>query len=355
MDKCIAWYTGVKSNKKIWVSDFNYNALFQIDEETGVVTFVGRFPEEDISQELHLESFIKEKNIYYLPQHIKSVSVYDVENERFSSIKLKTGLKGYSTIVGAYSFDEDIYWLIPRYLDIPIQALSTKNNSIIKEIDISNFAKKLGVYDNEILYSCKSDKQIYLAAYGTNIIIVFDKDEEKFYEKRFTEIQSLSGAIKYCSDSLWFFADESLYRWKIDEDSIEQVIGCSCPKNNTIEWIECDRDKKKLVCCPRWVGDIVIVDILSYKSKTIGIDDLRLHSNMDMNWTWRDFKQFSLDGNILEIYPLRFKEKISIDILTSKIVTKTYSYPQGLNLFANRLSFENDRNTLKDFIGFLCN
>ncbi|WP_026520137.1 hypothetical protein [Butyrivibrio sp. FCS006] len=352
-DRSLTWYTGIRVNdKELWVSDYKYNALFRIDKMSKEVVFVGEFPVgSDNPKELHYESFCAGTTLYFLPQHSDCISLYDMQKNEFSSIAIGDRKHGYATIVGAYNFNDEVYWLVPRYTDMPILALSVKKNAIIEEISLNDLSDGEQGKVYEILYSCKTDSGIAFAINGTNTIVLFDSFLRTISIHKLDGIKSITGAITFYRNKLWISTDEGVSIWDIKGKNYIQLDKIQLPSHNVIEWMGVNNDT--LICVPRWRDNILMYNINNYDISQISLNELELHSAIDERWDWRDFKMVYLENNFLELFPLKYKEKIRIDLLTRTLQVETYSYPKGYNPFGNRITQENIITTVSDFVGFL--
>lgn len=214
----------IYENGKVWFCAQHFNGLFCIDLETKNIVQIGIFPGEAYCQErLSLSMKIVDKKIYFAPFQAKSIFIYDMESQQFSSIKIEEQYINdllHPFFFGGIEEYENYLFILPAYSPT-IMRIDTKTQEVIYISDwlekvegkIFNrdevFARKQGiVVGNRLLVPfCNVNAVLELDCDTLKTQIHFLGAEEEGYSgidydgERFWLSPRESGDLKWCNSS----------------------------------------------------------------------------------------------------------------------------------------------------------
>lgn len=345
---CLSFYAQVVLGNELWISSSRFNGLFRINIESNKITFVGRFPQHASKDaELHLFAKTYGNKIYFFPKCSKSIDIYDVKTGIFTYVECSANrLNGYVTAIDAVPSDKDILLIVPCYSGMPLQEFSIRKETIIGNFEL----KKANQYvkndtDTMSLYACKMRDEIFYPIHGTNRIgsYNFEEKTEKIYS--LNGLKNITGDIVYDDSDLWINADQGIYQWNPYKDNLRLICDCSSEKEGWIE--QFILYKQKLICIPRWLNKIKIIDRLTFSLKEVHIDQSLLCRDRDM--PWRDVRESFIWQDNLVISPIKYKEAIYIDLNNYKIQKKIYESPEILFIEENFFVYEKKKEDLQKY------
>ena len=225
LDETIGFFDFAEADGYIWAAAINYNALFKIDKETMIPTYVGSFPGESMYQIWLYRSVVcVGKRLIFAPFMAECIGEYDLENEQFieherikqSGIRFK-----FESIIAK---DDKVYLMPQRYPEMMVY--DTKSGSVAYK----NCLKKALAQDGEEIGTVfwgvgtiESDKCIYIPQRGASDIVrfEFDRDDAEKIDIR------LEGSYLICSlidGWLWLLPSDSSPLVKCNVENGEKVI-----------------------------------------------------------------------------------------------------------------------------------
>ena len=96
----ISCHNFVEINGNIYFSNWFYNGLFKVEYETGKTTFLGYFNDEKLTEKnIHLEVFLEEQKIYFLPRRGRHIHIYDLSDAFIQSIEIRKDSDEFDVII----------------------------------------------------------------------------------------------------------------------------------------------------------------------------------------------------------------------------------------------------------------
>ena len=351
--KKIACFAYVKDGDDLWISHFKFNGLYKIDLASGDVVFMGRFLHYgEKESQIHSCAQKYGNQLYFFPQNADNVDIYDISTGEFCSVKLPVKDKVLQkVIVETFRYD-DTCVMVPRFADIPLMILSLSDNKTIECINLSESNKRVKEDSKNLtLYACEVNHVIYFPIKDTNCIGSYDLDrrEEKIYI--LSEIEKIVGDIKADGNDFWINADNGIYKWNPNTDMLKFICDCSSEKEGWIENFVMHGDM--VICIPRWLNNIKIIDKKTLKQADIRIDTNSLHGNIDT--PWRDIRGCFIWGNELVILPVRYKETIFLNLDSYQISLKEYASDECMFLLSSLSMKEENEDNLCEFLSYIDN
>lgn len=317
----VSWYASVLNEDNLWISSFRYNGLYKINLQKGDIHFVRMFQGyRGESNELHLFAKKFSDKIYFFPQHASAIDIYDCKLDCLSKIDCAAYAKnGFATMVGAYVKDNQIY-VIPRNYGMPLLIISSQDDVIVRKVDLKRANKFISKQNFLTFYTCQMDDQIFFPIYDTNHIGIFNMDLMIEQIVTLPKINRIKGCIAAKGHRLWLNADSGVFCFDIDNNELLNVCNCEDVKEGWIEKIVFVDDL--VICIPRWLGNIYVINSKTFENHSMKIDQNRLHVLYE--FPYRDIMDcFVWKGKIC-ISPMRYKEMIVIDLFKEEIEYKSY-------------------------------
>lgn len=235
----------------IWFMVDSFNCLMRMNIETKKMDVVGSFLGEPYAQR-YLYSVMERvgNKIYFAPYYAKSIAVYDIKEERFSTIELNTVILGCEPECGWFSgmqkYGEDLF-LFPAHAKAIIR-LNTTNDTMEY---ITEWTEDVSVNENKAYFwmqKLQKDNRLYIPFYGMNAILSMDciTKQYKIYKPSIHE----TGYSGICADGdkLWLYGALSgqLYSWKPEDNTVEETTVFSEGKMNDwdeLKWLVCNDNK----------------------------------------------------------------------------------------------------------------
>lgn len=351
--KKIACFAYVKDGDDLWISHFKFNGLYKINLSSGNVAFMGRFPNHSGQEKaLHFCGKKYGSKLYFFPQNTDSIDIYDIATGEYCSEMIPIKDKIFQkVIVEAFQYD-DTCVLVPRFADIPLMILSLSENKIIECINLPESNQKASEDSKNLtLYACMIDHVIYFPVKDTNCIGSYDLDkrEEKVYI--LSELEKIVGDFKFDGNDIWFNADSGIYKWNPNTNMLKFVCDCSSEKEGWIENLVIHEDL--VICVPRWLNNIKIINKNTLKQTNIKIDTDLLHGNIDT--PWRDIRGSFIWNNELIILPVRYKETICVDLTDFKVRLKEYTSDECMFSLPQVSMKEENEDNLCEFLSYINN
>ncbi len=195
----IQFNAGVNIGNYIFFSAKNFNGLFKLDKDSGIVQFVSAFP-DDYSWTEYMHQCAIEDNgyIFFFPYCAKSITKYAYETNKLTSIALYEGSTDFA-ISNVIKY-RDKYILIPRKLHHPLALF----DSITGEVEYEEI-KIEGIYSDELYCDNYSsiihEDVLYIPIYNDDRLFTFNllNGEKSIIQV----IDSRNSAIAYYDDFFW--------------------------------------------------------------------------------------------------------------------------------------------------------
>lgn len=345
----LSYYAQVVVGNELWVSNIRFNGLFKIDLESGGVVFIGKFPRYDMgNEELHLFAKKYRDKIYFFPKQSKGIDIYDLKKGTFTYVECETDRdNGYATAINAFCFDENNVFVVPCYLNTPLQEFSLKKELIIRSIELQKSSKYVKNETNtRMLYACKARNEIFYPIKGTNKVGSYHSKEKKEKVYSIKGVKKILGDIVFDGKDFWINADQGIYQWNPYEGDLKFVCDCSSEKEGWIEqFIIYER---VIICIPRWLNHIKIIDRQNFDQQEIQIDKSELNVNIDMSW--RDVRESIIWWDTLIISPVKYKETIFVNLNNYRVVYKKWKFLGTSYINEGFFAHERIKEDLQDFI-----
>lgn len=191
------------SKDRGYASDYETNALYEVDMINSECTYITTFPNESIDgKRLHCTAVYADSQIYFIPMSGEYISIYNLKNKTISQIKvpqLEIEKEGYNKkfkFSGAYYKNGYIFIMPYTYPAI------LKLNVVTKEIlTISDW-----VPSDEIFFRskmCIDDQYIYIPNGRNNIILQFNVDTDKAKIFRVGRYNNGAACMHKIKDCFW--------------------------------------------------------------------------------------------------------------------------------------------------------
>lgn len=349
--KKIACFAYVNDGDYLWISHFKFNGLFKIDLKSDEVSFMGRFSScgEEKSQ-LHHCARKHGSKLYFFPQNGDYVDIYDIETEKFFDVKIPIMYKQYQkTIINTFMYD-DMHIMIPRFVDIPVMIFPSEAPQKIEKIDLTESRKCIRNGSMDLtLYACIVDDTIYFPIKDTNCIGSFNVREKKENVIILEGLDKIVGDIEYDGENIWISANDGIYKWFPQDNSLVKVCDVA---SNREQWIEkIIVYKNNIICVPRWLNKIIIIDKESLQHESISIDTDKLNQNVAT--PWRDVRGVFVWNEKIVILPVRYSETIFIDLNSFHIDYKTYVSNQCMYSLNRVTVMEQNGDNFSEFLEFI--
>lgn len=139
----ISCHNFVEINGNIYFSNWFYNGLFKVEYETGKTTFLGYFNDEKLTEKnIHLEVFLEEQKIYFLPRRGRHIHIYDLSDAFIQSIEIRKDSDEFDVIIDVMKQDNCLIFF-PFKNKFPIKKLDM---TTLKVTDIDSKQKLRGKY-----------------------------------------------------------------------------------------------------------------------------------------------------------------------------------------------------------------
>jgi hypothetical protein len=191
-DKTVYFYDCAYENETIWFVAGCYNALYQMDIESGKIIFLGTIPNEDELGSTLYECILKvEDNLWMIPAKATEIACYNLKEKRFSKIKLEDGKVSKSEkFRGAHIYGNCIYMIPWKYEEIVCLDLITNSISRISGV-------------SDVRESCIVGDCIYMPINDSNKIKVYNMDKGKLTEYKIGEGVYRFSYILYKDNKFW--------------------------------------------------------------------------------------------------------------------------------------------------------
>ena len=345
----LSYYAQVVIGEELWISNSRFNGLYKVNLESGKSVYIGKFPQYRLdNSELHFFAKKYGEKIYFFPKCASGIDIYDLETGDFSHVECQTGsINNYVTAIDAFRLDEDNILIIPCYSGMTLQEFSIKKKAITKKIELIKSNQYVRNEANTMsLYACKMMNEVFYPLHETNMIGSYNlkKGNEKIY--LISGVKSILGDIVFDGRNIWINADRGIYQWNPHSGDLNFVCDCSAEKEGWIEqFILYDQ---YIICVPRWLKNIKIIDRYNFEQKEINIDKNKLNKNKDM--PWRDIRESFVWRDKLIISPIKYEETIWIDLNSYEITYKKWEPLKVMSIQEDFLIHEIAENDLEDYI-----
>lgn len=246
----ISFDAGVVVGNKLFLSEKQFNALLEIELDTGEVRYVGCFSKEkEICTDLHRKALKYENSIIFIPQRAKYIALFNLDSYEISfvDIQRKNRIK---TLFSDCFIDNGTLWLFPAVIEQSLLKIDLKTKEIMEE---KNFNQKLCDVDvieakEMITKVCKVRDQVYFVILNTSKVVCYDtKTQEVFINK--TKIQRVN-TIFSVGKELWV-SNQSGYEIYLYNPDTRSATG-----NEIITW-DVKRGSNHVI--PAKNGDVFLI------------------------------------------------------------------------------------------------
>ncbi|SHI69761.1 hypothetical protein [Pseudobutyrivibrio xylanivorans] len=222
MSECLHFLDGIAIDEYIYFASSDFNALFRWNISSHETEFLSFFPDEEVFVHNIYGHVIRQgENIFFLPIHGKTISVYDIQNHKIDSITFREG-GNESMHISSYIPLEDKYLLIPAYLEkdfwflYPEERRVEKASQISKEISclIEGEGSAICRYQG----ACTFKGEILISVVNQEYFLAINIVSEK---ARKIPINSFKTNNMYAgSDNLWLVSSDGreIVKWYSEEN-----------------------------------------------------------------------------------------------------------------------------------------
>lgn len=345
----LSFYAQVVIENELWISNSLFNGLFRLDLESGRIRFAGSFPQHNPEDgELHLFAKKYGEKLYFFPKCSKSIDIYDLKTGEFTYVECRANTRnGYVTAIDAFPVDEERIIIIPCYSQMPLQEISLKREAVIRRTDL---IKSSRCVQNETgtmsLYACKMGKEIFYPIHGTNKVGSYHLEEKKEKIYSIKGLERILGDIISDGNDLWINADQGIYQWNPYADKLKFICDCLSVKEGWMEQFILYR--KKVICIPRWLGSIKIIDRETFGYSEVHIDRPLLNTGREM--PWRDVRESFVWRNNLVICPVKYREAIWINLDSYHITYRRWMPLMAMRIKGSYFIHETAEEDLRNYI-----
>lgn len=348
----LLYYAQVLVGNELWISNIRFNGLFKINIESGEVVFIGRFPSHDLeTEDLHLFAKKYGNKLYFFPKRSNGLDIYDLKTKSFTFATCKMGNSNdYFTAIDAFRIDDERVLIVPCYSNMSLLEFSIEKEAIVRIIELTESNKFVdNATGTMTLYACKMQNEILYPIHGTNKVgsYNFSENKEKVYS--IESLKSIVGDIIFDGSYLWVNADQGIYRWNPFKSDLKLVCDCSTEKEGWIEQLILYNEN--VICIPRWLNNIKIIDRRSFEQREVHIDNHLLSENAVM--AWRDVRESFIWNDNLIICPVKYKEEISINLINFEIIYKIHEFLKTFPIKERFFIYERVKEDLRDYIEFV--
>lgn len=220
-----------------WFTEYDFNALFQMDKRTGQVKLKGIFPGEDfLRKRLYVSVAAFGGKLYFAPHSADEIAEYDLQNESFEKIPVMMPRKNNRSVwvdqkfFRAVTLDEKIYFIPWHYPGI--LCYDPKTGESVCHDDWVDEVEKLRVSEWGYFSQFESDDGcLILPCVCAGAIVVFDIKKQ---HSRVIQTPEVKGSCKYSGISRmndWLYlvsADGTVWKRSPDLEN-EPVSSISLP------------------------------------------------------------------------------------------------------------------------------
>lgn len=299
-----------------YASSATFNGLLRIEKD--IAEIIGEFPGEHISKiTLHHKQYLYKNKIYFMPDHAKSIHIYDLSTHNMRSIEFGN-LEGYEDPVrGVDSFIlGNLVYVFFEYANNPILLINLEEECIVKTIVYSipeelTSKRTIPLFNAPFSYF---DGSIYAAVWKEKYFFKFIPTEEVAY---FIKVETSLPLEQMCvldGKNFYFITEDSnilLHLLKKDSKYITDYIVRDC---RTLNNSFCN--------IINFMGTIILVpNSGNYLCKVVNdeiIPYIKLpdnYGNSDLpRMEWRKHFSWSSKNEMLILCPYCANMKISISI-----------------------------------------
>lgn len=319
------WFDGfwVEENT-IWFFSNEFNGLFEFDQDTQELIFLGIVPGEEVTGEGLFMNLIKVENkIVLVPAHARQIAVFDLVEKKFITILIT--LNGFK-FMGATSYNNKIFML--GYDSPIVVSLDLNTLAVIYHKDCLDVMKNRKI-NNNINFRRNStvvDSCYYFAFCNTNLIGCIDMEKEKF---SFYEIGDSSLAfrnIAYDGEYFWIsvWGELSLIKWNMvtKETKIYRCDELKGKKYNTSEIIV---NEDKIFVFPTTDDSVMIYNKKNnIWNNCYKLNEYRGYEGNKLNpWGHQAFPTIKEDNDLMYIFASNIRKMLVYD---KKNVLKVYEF-----------------------------
>jgi len=196
-----------------YCSNANMNGLFQIDLETGNLSFIGYFRDNPVnSQRLHFGSLLYKNWIVFVPENARGIDLFNWKTGEFRCIYFTKGRRYHVNGI----LRENIAWFIPVDVSNSIFSLNLDTFSVCvyqSPVDCLQSRMMMGKKMYRAVYL---EGRIYAAIYKTRYVFCFHIDKKKM-EILDTGVEDLC-VVDESRDGLWLLMEhgKEICHWNPD-------------------------------------------------------------------------------------------------------------------------------------------
>jgi len=234
---------------KAWFVHSHYNALCEMDLQTGSVAIIGRIPNEpDNVPKLYHDVIKVDNKLYFSPSLAREILEYDLQTGSFRKIPFKNLMNDKTNFSRMVRYKNNLYFLPTNHSSLMrynLKTRSLKYYNIFHEV-IKREPKGKEPMEKFIGAMMIEGNLLLMASCQTNAVIEFNMDTEEKIVHRVGSDHNTFYRMDYDGKDYWFIPHESrsIVRWNrltgktIEYDQFPE--GFEGDKNAFLQIIHCD-------------------------------------------------------------------------------------------------------------------
>lgn len=310
----------------VWNSMLTFNGLMKMNIRTGELSFVGCFPEEDATYQLHLLICEYCEKLVFVPWNTNNIAIYDISAHEFRRIAMKEyGYPKAGRFWVAAQADEKLYMAsenAKEIVEFDMQKEMIENIHVFSGIEEYNPSSRTS-------WIVKTKHDIWKICGESETSWKFNMMQRKFERISFCYCGISVLAVCGSNDAIWILDEKLvLYRFTLDgvfdkEYSLSEIIqkNIKMEKRETLE-LMCSQgndniflvryDKSEIVKIPLKNNTIEIGECqnIPYKKADLSLGDQLIMSESG--------KLICFEGDIQREIVIQKSERLIEDILKVK-------------------------------------
>lgn len=319
----IAFHDITVNENKAWFYNIGYDAIFELDLDTGALQLEYFLPEFTQEQERFAYLAYYNNKLYLAPRRDTRICIYNFEDKSYTYIELDLDKYGYSNgdninlFSKVYVFKDSIYFFPGRFHSIV--KLNPEDNSLSYLDAWYDNIKKYILPDKEkfvIFNNIHINKNgcCILASWTSNFILEYDLENNNYSIKKTNLKDAFSDSLKL-ENTFYCMLKNSGNIYKLSENRQSMIL---CSTENDVIYSMYDFEKK-ICIVPRIGKNLLIFDLDSERFKVIKKFENDILKNNWNCYTNRILCAKKLDNNTLFLFENYTKEILIINVDTQEI------------------------------------
>lgn len=211
----------VYEGNKAWFVHSKYNALFEVELNNGKCKYLGYIPQEEIEMPtLYVNIKKYDKYLIMAPFMANDIAVYDIEQQKFIKIKLKTYSSGYlrEKFSDLVVYKNNVFFIPMTYPAVVCLNMDGFGLEYIENIVLDAEKRRL---NKRYLFNIKPVQQgrtLWLGCFATNCIIEFHLDTHEYIYHEIEDCEKGMSGIGYRNGMFWLiqYPQYKIISWNLE-------------------------------------------------------------------------------------------------------------------------------------------